>query len=604
MCSVQVWDAHINLRGYQDHLLKIRRSGGLVALLGSGISIWKPSNLPAGQEITKALARILIPSSVASLDTVRGLIERSAFEHIMFRYPKPDKLKIVFSDTFAAAPPNPVHESFARLIDRGIIDHVITTNYDLGLETACGKICRPGRQPQVVVASTEAFSADWSKPILFKIHGCARSDRYESIISNYEEEGELDSWKRNLLRHFIEGRDLLVCGYSGYDFEICPELASIKPRAVHWNSLHNPTTDPDALTTNAWRVLHASRQANVIAGNMLSTLSLLDRQFTANRELVSADRFVRRLVESLLEAEPDDWEFDRWRIWALNGTGCSKDGIAIGNQMVKKSGSPQRLLESLFGLAEPLFHGGFYVQSAIAYAQASKIALHIGELEKRIQTEVNVAECYRASGHWLHAYLTLRKAAKLPALLTNPQAQKKLVAAIALKKVLLQQHLYQISDELHLPLVKTYVRRAAKKNLRIVADSSRRGSWFDFQHCEMIARRFGLRIDDFYDGPLAPTSSGTGFKQLGYFLGEMLYLRDELLKPSTTVEPSVFRSIDIAHEIGCNAVVWKLSRAVARKVDRAHLPTGFEERWKQAWNACEYTPLMRLFLTTLGRRYS
>lgn len=606
MCALHVVDGDIDLGAYQNHLTAMIRSGGLVALLGSGISTWAPTNLPAGQEITRALAEALIPSSVGPLGTVRGLIERSAFEHIMFRYPKLDKFRSVLSETFGGTSPNPVHESFARLLDRGLIEHIVTTNYDSGLEKACINICRPSRQPQVIVVDQDISSIDWSRPVIFKIHGCASPGRSDSIISNYEEEGELDAWKRHLLSDLLLGRGLLVCGYSGYDFEICPELVSINPRVIHWNSFNNPDIKPETLTANARRVILGARGgATVIVGDMIRMLSLLDGPLTAKRQWVSAERFVKRLIDALLENESDDWEFDHWRIWALNGTGCSIDGIVIGKKMVRKSwGSSQHMLDSLLALAEPLFHGGYYMQSASAYGQAASIARALGEVEKLIRAEVNVAECDRAAGRWLRGWLRLRKIAYLPSSIADPERRKRMDGAVALKRVLLLQHLYQIVDQMHLYFVKAPIRRAARKDLKIVADASRRGSWFDFQHCEMLAKRFELQLNEIYHGPLTPMPSRLGFKQLGYFIGEMLALRDELLKPGTGVDPSVFRNIDIAHEIGCNSVVWKLSRAIARKVRSTDLPMGFEARQKQAWEACEYTPLMRLFLTTLGRRYN
>lgn len=606
MSPFSIVDTAIDPADYHRCLAALAGGGHVVALLGSGVSIWEPSNLPAGQDITWALADVLIPSSTAPIGTVRGLIEKSAFEHIMFRYPKHDRLRDVLSDVYGAAPCNPVHKSFARLLDRGIIEHIVTTNYDTGLEQACSMACRPSRMPQVVVDGGEVSRVDWSRPVIFKIHGCASPGRSGSIIANYEEEGELDEWKRDFLTVMLSGRGLLVCGYSGYDFEICPELISINPRPVYWNALHNPAVNPDALTDNARRVLQkAGSDATLIAGDMLKMLGALDGPITASRWRGGAAGTVNQLVDDLLTGEPDDWQLDLWRIWVLNGTGCSVEGIATGSRMLMKSGtSPRRKLDSLFALAESLFHGGFYMQSASAYKRAAVIARTLGELEKMIRAEVNVAECDRAAGRWLRAWLRLRKAAELPQSLADAERKKRMEGFVALKRVLLLQHLYQIGEQLGLWFVKNRVRSAAREELRVVIDASRKGSWFDFQHCEMLAKRFGINVDEIYRGPLTPMPSRAGFRQLGYFIGEMLALRDELLKPGAVVPPAIFRNIEVAHEIGCHPLVWKLSRAVARKVRPVGLPPGFNKRWRLSWEACEYTVLMRLFLTTLGRRYN
>lgn len=82
------------------YLSKLRQAGGITALLGSGISIWEPSNLPNGQKITEELAHLIAPSTVSPRQTVINLIKRSAFEHIMERYPRPGALADIVAKHF------------------------------------------------------------------------------------------------------------------------------------------------------------------------------------------------------------------------------------------------------------------------------------------------------------------------------------------------------------------------------------------------------------------------------------------------------------------------------------------------------------------------
>lgn len=140
-----------------------------------------------------------------------------------------------------------MHLAFAQLMNRGIIEHIITTNYGEGLERACSVVCQPARLPQVIVNRLEADQALLTKPVIFKIHGCARPGNEKSLVVTLREEGEMPVWKRNLLGQLINGKALLVCGYSGLDFEVCPELIHLRPTSVTWNSYDDPSIKPEAL---------------------------------------------------------------------------------------------------------------------------------------------------------------------------------------------------------------------------------------------------------------------------------------------------------------------------------------------------------------------
>jgi hypothetical protein len=250
-----------------DYLTNIRRNGGVVALLGSFISTWHPSNMPSGQRVTDALADVIAHKTVSPRSVVLNRIRNSAFEHLMERYPKSSLLKPIVAKAFYPTPPNPVHEAYAYLLNKGIVEHLITTNYDVGLEAACSAICSPERMPQVVVTDKDFSCVDDTRPVLFKIHGCASPGKENSIVLTLGGEGEMPGWKRELLERLVNGKNLLVSGYSGLDFEICPELTRLTPSSVTWNSYFDPSTTDDALTANAKRVLQGSEGA-LLVGDM------------------------------------------------------------------------------------------------------------------------------------------------------------------------------------------------------------------------------------------------------------------------------------------------------------------------------------------------
>src|SRR5207244_716893 len=111
---------------------------------------------------------------------------------------------------------------------------------------------------RLIVTESEAQNIRSLQAAIFKIHGCVEHDQHRkpgedrTMIYTLGREGELPPWKRRILYRLVAGRRLLVCGYSGRDFEICPELARLNADIV-WNIRKS-----ENLTPNARRVLTAA----------------------------------------------------------------------------------------------------------------------------------------------------------------------------------------------------------------------------------------------------------------------------------------------------------------------------------------------------------
>src|SRR5688500_4056897 len=84
----------------KKYLEKLRKRGNIVLLVGSGISMWSPSNLPSGQKVTQDIADLIANTTVSPRAKVLDSIKYSAFEHIMERYPKPDLLKVILANAY------------------------------------------------------------------------------------------------------------------------------------------------------------------------------------------------------------------------------------------------------------------------------------------------------------------------------------------------------------------------------------------------------------------------------------------------------------------------------------------------------------------------
>lgn len=314
------------------HLDELLAQRHLVVWLGSGISVWAPSNLPNGQKVTSDLAAVIAAQAETPTEIVCQLIKQTAFEHIMERYPRREALTEIFARAYYPTAPNAVHEAFAHLINQGVIDAVVTTNYDAGLEAACAAICAPARQPLVIVEPDDApvGLVPPARPVILKIHGCASPARRHTMVITLSEEGELEDWKRRWLQALITGRHLLVSGYSGLDFDLCAEMALLRPDALSWNSFGNPLEQPGALTDNAQRVIKA-HEGTVLVGDMKEMLTRLTGQ-PCLAEWGEPVSFVDELVREL----NGDELLDQWRSGLFNGLGCALAALAVARRLPEK----------------------------------------------------------------------------------------------------------------------------------------------------------------------------------------------------------------------------------------------------------------------------
>ena len=231
----------------------------ICALLGSGISLWDPTNLPTGEQLTNEIFDLLFRGEAGEIDDPLGekklkdYFQEVPFENIMERCPETDTLRNLVKELFLATRPNPVHEVFAESVLNGSLESIITTNYDCCLEMALAEKLRcavgPVMGPICRIVKPEEVPAD-PKRVYFKIHGSSDDLAGETLVFRLQQEAALPPWKRSLLRSLLEGRTLLVIGYSGRDFEICPEIPLAKTHQVIWNS--RPGKD---LTAGARRVM-------------------------------------------------------------------------------------------------------------------------------------------------------------------------------------------------------------------------------------------------------------------------------------------------------------------------------------------------------------
>lgn len=192
--------------------------GEAAVLCGAGISIEAPSRLPAGGELALRLFDLtadgagsrFAPDAIAELrrEIDAGDLRLEVICDLLSRVIDPITVVSPFG-LLRDSPPNRLHLALALLRPAALI----TTNQDLLLERAGERL---GAALRVV-----------------HLHG--RCDRPRSIVTTVA--GYLHGFsprrERELIRA-VDGRDLVVLGYSGRDIDVMSTLMKAHPRRVLW----------------------------------------------------------------------------------------------------------------------------------------------------------------------------------------------------------------------------------------------------------------------------------------------------------------------------------------------------------------------------------
>lgn len=230
-------------------------------LVGAGISADHPSNFPLARDIIRELLRVLSPNEGA-----KELLEKVVWPEDSFRRGTADFLRfesllevvqeiidpdLSFFDFIGYYnTPNALHHSLALNAIKG--DVVITTNFDGLIEQA---ILARGYSPYSACYFDDF--KDWRMlrsadtiPV-FKLHGSfeqfdatidkSKKDARETIqatlyaVTAGTHGTALPEPKRSFFLEALEGRQLIVAGYSGLDdLDILPTLRLARPTHVTW----------------------------------------------------------------------------------------------------------------------------------------------------------------------------------------------------------------------------------------------------------------------------------------------------------------------------------------------------------------------------------
>ena len=580
----------------KEVIRSIESDPDVVLLIGSKISEWDPSNVPSGIEVTWQVAELLASQAADAgkkeLLRYSKYLRRAPFEYILDKCPRLDTLRQFFSGIFRVSIPNSAHEAIASLLMSGQIHSVITPNYDLCLDAAIPD----GTPLKRVVKSEDAQGLTRDSRVLFKIHGSAEAGLESTMILSLSEEGRLDDWKQSLLRKNLEGRTLLVMGFSALDFEISPYLMKSNPRRLIWNCYRNPAKVPETLTPNARRIL-SSCPSTVVWGDLRHVLAEMHEPFSWRNPSASISTVGQRISSQLSIIE-----LKTWAASAFSSPGYARYAARIAEELMNSAAKDsEAYATAVFLRGDALYSQGRYLDTSRLTADASRIFSRHGNFPSYVLSEAKGVDALRCSGRFKSAYKRLERA-RQALVQAKPPNFEKLSAKLDLQEVLIVREKFSRSQVLHDfgwpgadPKMRAH-QNEAKKLIRGVLDvSEKNGQWHDIQQCRMWAGRLKIPFNEVYHGSLDPLEDLAGWHHLGHMVPEMMSLRGSLLAERYHEAPAdvVREHISIAKEIGCDPEVWKLTLALWK-----HHGWSFRDsqvKWLLAFARCQYASVMRIF---------
>jgi len=325
-----------------------------VLLVGSAVSDFIPTNLPSGGPVASDLLELLAQSGTGASWPPWLIADagRLPFEAVLEAYPDQQKLPAIIIELFGnpGLRPNSLHSAIGDGLIQGLFSALVTTNYDLAFDNYFA-----GPNPSVSMICREQDFREWdgmpcrTRPY-WKIHGSALRGSEDTIVVNLAHERRMDDWKRKFLEQLVFDRTIVFLGYSGRDFDICPELSLKKIRASVWLKWKWNENGERGLNANQRRVLENGAGTAVI-GDLHSFLGRLCSRSIENhgrqtRSVNLADYFDMSLLPE-------------WRVRVLDRLACPSRGLPMLVSLPRPGSIPSRSLR-----ASLLAHAGRYRQAA------------------------------------------------------------------------------------------------------------------------------------------------------------------------------------------------------------------------------------------------
>lgn len=416
------------LRDWCRAVEKARRAQSLTILAGSAISSFPPSRLPAGRQAASLIRCVLLEelashqNGMGALDErIERLIEELPFETVMATLATVTSTQVAESliqDLFSTDAFNAVHEILAgwmlgaraakTAMDPPLV--IITTNYDCGIENAyADMVARSSTAPRLlrVVEEGDEAARPRGSPVLFKLHGSV--DCTARMVYTHEDEARLDRWQFRLLQRWVDGRALLILGYSGWDLDVFPAVAACQPRKVLTvRPMKRLEEDPHRFKSVVDKLCILGDENT----DLREPLAYLADRKTSHHlhgdKEHENDESLEALRSTLSESLPAE-DMVRWLGHLLVHTGASRVGLAVLASVERNRAAPSTLFVQ--AQADGYFYQGLYVSAARAMRRLLRRDDLAASLRRRVElrcSEAHFLNCAGASrGAWKAALRAL-----------------------------------------------------------------------------------------------------------------------------------------------------------------------------------------------------
>jgi len=510
--------------------LESRRQFGFVFLIGSLVSTYAPTNLPIGAQITEGLWSFIFGDEWPPW--LKKDFSLLPFETIMQCYPARAHVRTIVQRLFQTAPPNLIHHRLTAGLVGRTIDGLVTTNYDRAFEMSVSGQSNVHSVTTCADARAYLSTPPPARPtLIFKIHGTAREGLESTLVCDLEAEGRLPRWKRDLLFDLIQGRTVIVVGYSGRDFDICPELADAKePIDVVWLQRTRRHLQP-----NAERVLQR-RRGILVLGDLVPFV-----------EVVLGEKIsvVQSPVTWRFDAHFDQALVDQWRERLLEWMACP--ALFARPAINKKSDEIRTLIES----AAFAKHAGAYYTGARILERIVRIPGL--DRRERLTTEISKAEAWFMYGrHWW----AWRMLGRIERQLTDRPSDDELKVLAAELRLMMYMRAAQFAQRFRLVGFQKRIRKASLSFYKLARNALENGgAWRRLASVQQNAERIGIS-----DTAGLPLPAATGYASLGLISMDVIAKRDWIRSGEMTKAKHYVAlcCINKAAQYGWQAEAWKL----------------------------------------------
>lgn len=224
----------------KDFVPAILSEKNIVFFVGSGISMWNPSNLPTGYELKRNLFKGI--TTHKALNSYFDIVYNDNPNQTKVPYEQWQKVPLegmfgaIYGEIgdklfdslafFNADKHNIIHKLLVLLANQTNHKTIITTNFDMLFEASFNK------RIKTFFNSLNGYPSS-NEVNLIKLHG-SYNDK-NSIIMTLEREGVgLPKFLQDFLQNFLSDKVVCFIGYSASEFDIVPILDNISFLKVYW----------------------------------------------------------------------------------------------------------------------------------------------------------------------------------------------------------------------------------------------------------------------------------------------------------------------------------------------------------------------------------